>query len=82
MLCFAFKIIFIYICAHVGLVCVGVYRGQKRALVTPELALRAVVSWWMWVLGTKPRSSGRATGLLTALSHLYSPETFIFEVWS
>ena len=33
--------------------------GQKRVSDTQELKLHMIVSWLMWVLGTKVQSSGK-----------------------
>lgn len=55
-------IILIYDCVYVCLCYphVGTLRGQKRVCDALELELQAVVSYPVWVLGTKLESSGRA----------------------
>lgn len=39
------------------MVSVGAREGQKKGLDSLELELQAVVSWYVRVLGTEPRSS-------------------------
>ena len=40
--------------------CAGAHGGQKKALDSLDVELWMVVSCLIWVLETKPRSSGRA----------------------
>lgn len=48
-----------YLCVYVH-VCAGAGRRQK-ILDVPELELQSGRSYLMWILGTKLRSSGRAS---------------------
>lgn len=45
------------------------FGGQKRMLNSLELQLQTVVSHSLWVLGIKPRLSGRTASALAPLSH-------------
>lgn len=67
--CVCVKCIYVYVYVCMCHFDVGSCRGQKTALLKPEI--QAVVSCLTWLLGTKCRSSGRVARALAVVHQLF-----------
>lgn len=61
-------------------VCAGTQVGQKMALDPLKLELRAVVTYQIWVIRNKPRSSVTVTRVLSRWAIFLAPATNILKL--